>query len=246
MLQAIQIFGVKIHRVTMDQAVDAVTGFLHEGGPHQVITADSSMLVMARRDEELRRTINDAALVTPDSFGVTWAARRLGRPLPERVTGVDLAERLCRRCASAGRRVFFLGAAPGVAEEAAARMAGRYPGLHVVGTRHGFFRAEEEEGIVAEIAASGAELLLVALGIPRQEKWIARHLSRLGVSAAIGVGGTLDVFSGRVARAPAWAQRGNVEWLYRLARNPRKIQKVKTLPVLVWMTLAAMARSDGG
>jgi len=245
MLETIELFGVRVHRLTMEDAVAAVDGFLREGGARQVVTADTSMLVMAQRDPELREIINTAALVTPDSFGVLWAAHHLGLPLEERVTGVDLMERICARCAESGRKVFLFGAAPGVAEEAAARLKERFPGLQVAGTRHGFFKPDEEEGITAEIAASGADVLFVALGVPRQEKWIARSLDRTGVSVAIGVGGSFDVFSGRVKRAPRWVQRCNLEWLYRLCKNPRKIGKVKTLPVLVMMTLGTLARGGG-
>jgi N-acetylglucosaminyldiphosphoundecaprenol N-acetyl-beta-D-mannosaminyltransferase len=245
-IEEIRLHGVRLHRLTMDQAVATVAEFLQAGGAHHVVTADTSAVVMAQHDHELREIIERAALVTPDSFGVTWAARRLGHPLPERVTGVDLMARLCAHCATSGHRIYLLGAAPGVAEAAAERLCARFPGLRVVGTHHGYFQPEEEEGIIAEIAASGADLLFVAFGIPRQEKWIARHLERLGVRVAIGVGGSLDVFSGRVQRAPRWVQRANLEWLDRLLRNPRKISKVKTLPVLVWLTLAAMLRGTEG
>lgn len=243
MLEAIHLFGVNVHRLKMDQAVEAIEGFLQEGGPHHVVTADTSALVLAQKDAALREIINRAALVTPDSFGVVWAARRLGQPLPERVAGIDLMERLCARSAETGRRVYLLGAAPGVAECAARRLEDRFPGLRIVGARHGFFPPEEEEAIASEIADLKTELLFVALGIPRQEKWIACNLSRTGATVAIGVGGSLDVFSGRVKRAPRWMQRFNIEWLYRLWRNPRKINKVLTLPVLVLMTLKAAARA---
>lgn len=242
----IRLFGVRVHRVTMEQAVDAIVGFFGSGRPHHVVTADTSMLVMAQRDAELREIINRADLVTPDSFGVLWAAKRLGCPIAERVTGVDVVARLCEVCARAGRRVYFFGSAPGVADDAAARLAERFPGLQVAGTRDGFFKPEEEDAIAAGIAASRADLVIVALGIPKQEKWIARHLHQLGPAVAIGVGGSLDVYSGRVQRAPAWVQRLNAEWLYRLAKNPRKIGKVKTLPVLVGMTFAALLRGRRG
>lgn len=244
-IQSIELFGVKIHRLAMEQAVVAVAEFLRSGRGHHVVTADTAMLVMAQRDTELRCIVNKASLVVADSVGVLWAARCLGHFLPERVAGVDLAERLCEYCAEKSLPVFFLGGAPGVAEEAAIRMARRYQGLRVVGTHHGFFQPEEEEKIVGNIATSGAKLLLVALGIPKQEKWIAHHLPKLGVSAAIGVGGTLDVFSGRVSRAPVWARRCNLEWLYRVARDPRRIRKARLIPVLVWMTLSARLRGRG-
>lgn len=243
-LDSVELFGVRVHRLTMTQAVQTVESFLRDREPRQIVTADTSMLVMAQHDAELRRIINQAALVTPDSFGVTWAARRLKRPVIERVTGVDLMAQVCARCADNGWRPFLFGSAPGVADEAAERLSARFPGLSVAGTQHGYFGPEDEEQIVAQVAASKADILFVAMGIPKQEKWIARYLPRLGVSAAVGVGGSLDVFSGRVKRAPLWTQRCNVEWLYRLCSNPRKINKVKMLPVLVLMTYLALLRGE--
>lgn len=246
MLETVHLFGVKVHRLTMTEAVEAVERLVREGGAHQVVTADTSMLVMAQQDAELRRIVNEASLVTPDSMGVVWAARRLGCPVPERVTGVDLMGLMCARAAQAGWPIYLFGAAPGVADEAAVRLRERYPGLVVAGSRHGFFRPEDEAEIVAAIRSSGARLLFVALGIPKQEKFIARHLNELGVSAAVGVGGSLDVYSGRVSRAPRWVQRANIEWLYRFLLNPRKFSKVKLLPVLVLMTVAARLRRGRG
>lgn len=197
------------------------------------------MCVMAERDSELRRIVDSAELVTPDSAGILWACRRMGRPLPERVSGVEIVERLCAASAEKGYRLYFLGAAPGVAENAAARMQTRYPGCRIIGTRDGYFREGEDAAVVREIAAARPDVLCVAMGIPKQEKWIARHRTALGVPVLIGVGGTFDVFSGKVKRAPHWMQQLNLEWLYRFARNPRKIRKVMTLPRFVWMTLRA-------
>ncbi|HXG23392.1 MAG TPA: WecB/TagA/CpsF family glycosyltransferase [Chthonomonadales bacterium] len=228
-----------MHRVTMEETIEAIDRFIREGGPHHVVTLDSSMCVMAERDSELRRIVDCAELVTPDSAGILWACRRMGRPLPERVSGVEIVERLCAASAEKGYRLYFLGAAPGVAENAAARMRARYPGCRIIGTRDGYFREGEEIAVVHEIAAARPDILCVAMGIPKQEKWIARHRAALGVPVLIGVGGTFDVFSGKVKRAPHWMQRLSLEWLYRFARNPRKIRKVMTLPRFVWMTLRA-------
>lgn len=236
-LECVPLHGVRVHRVTMQQTLETLDRFIRAGGPHHVVTLDASMCVMARDDAELRAIVGGAELSTPDSAGVLWACRKLGRPLAQRVSGVEIVEQLCRLSPDKGYRLFFFGAAPGVAEDAAGRMQERYPGCNVVGTRDGFFKPEEEPAIVEQIRAAKPDVLCVALGIPKQEKWIARHRAELGVPVLIGVGGTFDVHSGRVKRAPRWMQRLNLEWLYRLAKNPRKIGKVMTLPKFVLMTL---------
>jgi N-acetylglucosaminyldiphosphoundecaprenol N-acetyl-beta-D-mannosaminyltransferase len=234
---SLDLIGLPVSRIDGQGALRRLEEFLASGTPHMVLTADASAVVIAAQDPEFAAIWRRADLVTPDSAGILWAARRLGSPLRERVSGVELAERLCQMSAARGFGVFFLGASPGVAEEAAQAMARRYPGLQVVGTAHGFLNHEEQVGLISRIRSLRPAALLVAMGIPRQEKWIAAHLNQLGVPVCMGVGGTLDVLAGRVARAPAWMQRCGLEWLYRLIRDPRKIRKVATLPRFLWMVL---------
>jgi len=219
----------------MRSALDVLAGFIRAGGPHHVVTLDSSMCVAARTDAELRAIVCGAELVTPDSAGILWAARRFGLDVPERVSGVEIVGELAAR---PGSRIYLLGAAPGVAEEAGERLQAAHPGCSVVGTRDGYFRPDEEAEVVRAVREAGPDVLCVALGIPKQEKWIARHRNALGVPVMIGVGGTLDVLSGRTRRAPQWMRRTNLEWLYRLMANPRKLGKVMTLPRFVAMALA--------
>jgi N-acetylglucosaminyldiphosphoundecaprenol N-acetyl-beta-D-mannosaminyltransferase len=226
----------------MTEALDRIEAFVRQGGPHHVVTADASMLVMAQEDMALRRIVESADLVTPDSVGVLWASRRCGGALPERVSGVEIVERLCARSGASGFSLYFLGAAPGVAEQAAARMRSHYPGARIVGTRDGYFVPEESGTVVEDIRRSGADIVCVAFGIPKQEKWIAANREALGVSVLIGVGGTLDVLSGNTRRAPVWMRRLHLEWLWRVIRNPRKIGKVMLLPRFVLMVRRAPAR----
>lgn len=233
------ILGVKISAVDTATALKAIEELIRNGLPHMVVTADSSAVVLAQRDHELRTIINSADLVTPDSVGILWAARRFGTPLPERVSGVDIVEHLCERASESGQRVFLLGAMPGVAEAAAEKLKERYPGLPVVGTHHGYFTPEESDSVVQMIRESKPDILFVAMGIPLQEKWIHRHLDELQVPVCIGVGGTFDVISGRTKRAPKWMQKRGLEWIYRLIGNPRKIRKCSTLPIFVFMVLRA-------
>jgi N-acetylglucosaminyldiphosphoundecaprenol N-acetyl-beta-D-mannosaminyltransferase len=236
-IPTLDLLGMRISRLDRAQTLATLRGFIESGKPHLVVTADASGHVIAARDPHYLRVVNGAALATPDSAGILWAARRLGGPLTERVSGVELAEDLCRESGERGYGVYFYGAAPGVAEEAAATMRKRYQ-ANIVGTAHGFLKTPEEMAdLIADIRARRPAVLLVALGIPRQEKWLAENLETLGVPVCMGVGGTFDVFSGRVDRAPLWMQKRGLEWLYRLYRNPSKYSKVATLPVFVWRVL---------
>ena len=236
-LPSLSLLDAPIHNVDMETALQILDGFIQVGGPHHVVTADSSMLVMAQEDAALRAIIGLAELVTPDSTGILWAARRHGTPLKERVSGVEIVERLCERSAARGYRLFFLGAGPGVAEMAADRMRARYSGAQIVGVRHGYFSEAETPALLEEIRRCQPDVLCVAMGIPKQEKWIAAYREALGVPVMIGVGGTFDVLSGRTRRAPHWMQRLSLEWLWRVLSNPRKIGKVMLLPRFVVLTL---------
>ena len=231
------VLGLPVDRLGMSAALDVIAGFVREGGAHHVVTLDSSMCVQAQRDDQLRQIICSADLVTPDSAGVLWACRRAGTPLRERVSGVEMVEAFCRLSSERGFSVYFLGGAPGIAEAAARRMGERYPGCRIVGSRDGYFAPDDEPGVVADIRATRPDILCVAMGIPRQERWIARNREALGVPVMIGVGGTLDVLSGSVRRAPRWMQRLGLEWLWRLIRNPRKLPKVLMLPRFVLQVL---------
>ncbi|MHB0912516.1 MAG: WecB/TagA/CpsF family glycosyltransferase [Armatimonadota bacterium] len=236
----ISILGIKISVVDMPTTLNLIEGFIADGRPHMVVTADASCAVMAETDRALREIVNSADLVTPDSVGVLWAARKFGTPLPERVSGVDIVDRLCARCAETGHSIFLLGAAPGVTDDAAKILAEQYPGLVIAGTYHGYFSPEEETEVVRKVRDARPDVLFVAMGIPRQEKWIKQHMEDLAVPVSMGVGGTFDVLSGRVKRAPEWAQRRGLEWAHRLASNPKKIRKCMTLPVFVLLVLRAL------
>ena len=231
------IFGIKINSVDMPTTLDTIEGFIRDGSPHMVVTADSSGVVMAQDDLELKKIINEADMVTPDSAGILWAARKFGRPLPERVSGADIAVFLCERAAKSGHSVFLLGSEPGVADTAEENLTKRFPGLKIAGTHHGYFGPEESDAVVAKVRDAQPDILFVAFGIPRQEKWIYDNKAALNVPVSMGVGGTLDVIAGKVKRAPKWMQRNGLEWIYRLASNPKKISKCMTLPIFVMMVL---------
>ncbi len=225
------VLGVRVHHVTMPQAVRAVRRMVAAGGAHQIVTANGVMLVRAARDEQVRRVLSNAALVIADGAGVVLAARILGRPVFARVPGVELVQELCARAAVEKWRVFLLGAAPGVAADAADVLRQRYPGLQVAGVIHGYFA--DDSTVIREIRQAKPDLMFVALGFPRQDLWIASHRDRLGVPVCIGVGGTLDVLAGRVRRAPRLIRQIGLEWAFRLIQEPRRWRVVISLPLLV-------------
>jgi N-acetylglucosaminyldiphosphoundecaprenol N-acetyl-beta-D-mannosaminyltransferase len=235
--ERVDMFGVPLASISMDGALTRIDQFVEEGSPHLVVTSDTPSIVRAREDTEYQDIVREADMVTADGRGVVWMARVLGLPMTERVSGADLVQQICARAQDKGYRIYLLGAEPGVAEAAAEKLAKRCPGLNVVGTHHGYFTPEQEPEVVRRIAEARPDILLVALGAPRQEKWIRRHMAELQAPVAIGVGGTFDVLAGRAKRAPEWMQRAGLEWLYRAAREPSRLPRMWALPRLMWMTL---------
>ena len=233
MADQVNILGVNVDAVTMAEAVAHVTAAMDVRANVMIATANAEMIMRATHDEELRDILNAAALVVPDGAGTVWAARHLGHVMPERVAGYDLAQELLRRAPAEGRRIYFFGAAPGVAEKAKEKAEQLYPGIEIVGVRNGFFSPADNAAIIAEIRAARPDLLLVALGVPKQEKWIAAHLAALDVPAAIGVGGTLDVMAGVMKRAPYWMQKAKLEWLFRGLMQPKRAGRLLALPKFV-------------
>ena len=173
-------------------------------------------------------------LVVPDGAGTVWAAHHLGHAMPERVAGYDLTQALLKRAPEKNRRVFFFGSAPGVAEKAKRKAESLYPGIRVVGVRNGYFSEADEPGIIREIREAKPDLLLAALGVPKQEKWLKKHKDELGVPVSIGVGGTLDVMAGTAKRAPVWMQKAKLEWLFRGILQPKRAGRLLALPKFVF------------
>ncbi len=229
--------GVKIHDVTMDETVAYIARWIREGTPHQIATVNPEFLMRARRDRAFRAALNEAALCAPDGIGVLWAARRHGVRLRERVAGSDLVPHLSAIAAQRGWRIFYLGAAPGVAERAAAKLAARHPDLQVAGCYAGSPAPAEEDRIVRLVRESQSDILFVAYGAPKQDLWLARNLGRTGAAIGIGVGGAFDFLVGKSRRAPCWVQRIGLEWAYRLAREPWRWRRQLVLPQFAWLVL---------
>ncbi|WP_110952867.1 WecB/TagA/CpsF family glycosyltransferase [Anaerosinus massiliensis] len=234
----VPVLNVMIDAVTMGEAVDILENYINEKKTHFVATANAEMIMMANDDHELLKILNKADLVVPDGAGTVWAARHHGYTMPERVAGYDLVQKLLKRAAKSKIKFFFLGSAPGIAEKAKKNAEEKYIGLQIVGTKDGYFSLEEEPALIQEIKSVKPDVLLVALGVPRQEKWIMKHLAELDVSVAIGVGGTLDVMAGVVKRAPLWMQRAKLEWLYRGLLQPKRIGRLMALPRFVFKVCA--------
>jgi N-acetylglucosaminyldiphosphoundecaprenol N-acetyl-beta-D-mannosaminyltransferase len=235
----IDILGVKVDPVTMSQAVAQVQDYMDEKKNVLIATANAEMIMRATHDKELQAILNDAALVVPDGAGTVWAAHHLGHDMPERVAGFDLAQELMRIAPQRKRRVFFFGSAPGVAEKAKAKAEELYPGIEIVGVRNGFFTEKDEPEIIAQIKEAKPDLLLAALGVPKQEKWLYKHKEELGVPVSIGVGGTLDVMAGVMKRAPLWMQKAKLEWLFRGMLQPKRAGRLMALPKFVLKVHAA-------
>jgi exopolysaccharide biosynthesis WecB/TagA/CpsF family protein len=231
----IHILGFPVDAITYDEWLDIIGNWVKESRAvcHHVCTINPEFIMIARRDINFANILKRADLCIPDGVGLLWAARRIGTPLPQRVTGSDGVPKIAERAAREGWRLFFLGAAPGVADQAANILRQKHPDLQIVGIYGGSPAPEEEDAIVERINASGADILFVAYGAPNQDKWIARNLPRLKVKMAMGVGGTFDFIAGIVPRAPLWMRNLGLEWLYRLYLQPTRIGRMMRLPRFV-------------
>jgi N-acetylglucosaminyldiphosphoundecaprenol N-acetyl-beta-D-mannosaminyltransferase len=242
--EGVHILGVRVDDVTYQEALARIGRYVEGGGAHQVATVNVEFIMEARRNPLFREILARAGLCVPDSVGVMWAARRQGRPLRQRVAGVDLVEKVAAQGAARGWRIYFLGAAPGVAEQAATVLGQRYPGLKVAGCHAGSPRPGEEDEIVGWVRAARPDVLLVAYGAPKQDLWIARNQARIGVPVAMGVGGSFDYIAGAVQRAPRWMQRAGLEWLYRLLKEPWRLRRQMALPHFMWLVLRRRENTD--
>ena len=229
---------------TWEQALTTVESFLGERKARLVFFVNAHCVNVAARDPHYREALAGADCVFPDGAGVAIAGRLLGHPVPANLSGTDFVPALLAQPGLAGRRVFLLGSRPGVAEAAAARLKARIPGIAIVGTHHGYFAEGKEEEILRRLNLSGAEILLVGMGVPRQEAWLARCRDQLRVDVAFAVGALLDFLAEVVPRAPLWMRRCRIEWVHRLALEPRRLWKRYLLgnPAFLLRILAEVIR----
>jgi len=232
----VMILDVPLDIVDMEQAAGKLAELMRRDGCSIIVTPNSEIVVNAGKDTELKGIISTADLIIPDGIGLVYASKLLGFPLKERVTGIDFLYRALGLLEKEQKSVFLLGGRPqgkealSVAETAAMRMKERFPGLRIAGIHHGYFNDEEELKIVEEINRSGADFLCVALGSPKQEKFMGRYRGELLVKAAIGVGGSLDVWAGTVKRAPKFFRDHGLEWFYRFVKQPARYKRIAALP----------------
>ena len=219
----IQMMGCAVDNLDMEESLAVVEGFIRSGRPHQHGVVNVDKIVKASRDPALRQIINDCDLINADGMPVVWASRLLGKPLKERVTGVDLFEALMAQAAKKGWRVYLLGAREEVVSGVARLYPARYPGLTIAGYRNGYWKPEEEAQVVEQIAQARADILFVAISSPKKEAFLARYQAAMKIPFAMGVGGTFDVAVGLVKRAPVWMQNAGLEWFYRFLQEPRRM-----------------------
>ena len=235
------VLGLQFDNVTMDEAVARAKELLEMPGASIVVTPNAEIGYEALHDAQFRALLNGAELVLPDGAGVVLAAKLRKTPLKQKVAGVDFADRLLGVLAETGKTLYLLGGKPGIAELAAQKMVEKHPGLHICGTADGYFK--EETPVIEKINAVKPDVLFVCVGAPKQEIFMNAHRDELDVRLMAGLGGSLDAFAGTVKRAPKWMIRCNLEWLYRLVKEPKRFGRMLRLPKYLWA--AVTVRSKG-
>lgn len=227
------IMGVGFDNITAGEALDKLCAMLETGDAGYVVTPNPEIVYAAVKDPSLVPLLENAALCVPDGIGIIYAGRIMGTPFKSRVPGIELGEALVEKMAQNGKKLFLLGAKPGIAELAADNLQKKYPGLVIAGTHDGYFK--DDAPVVELIKESQADVVFVCMGFPRQERFMAEHLEETGASVMMGLGGSLDVFAGTVKRAPKFFIKTNLEWFYRLIKEPSRIGRMMKLPVFLLM-----------
>ena len=234
------IMGLQFDNITMEEALDAAKALLQGEHAARVVTPNAEIAYEALHDENMRTLLNSAELMLPDGAGVVLASKILKTPLKQKVAGVDFADGLLGVLETTGQSLYLLGSKPGVGELATQKMMQKHPRLRIAGIADGYF--QDEAPVIDKINASGADVLFVCLGAPKQEQFMARHQKALHVKLMAGLGGTLDSFAGTVKRAPRWMIRLNLEWLYRLIKEPKRFGRMLRLPKYLWAVVCKRIR----
>ena len=234
------IMGLQFDNITMEEALDAAKVLLQGEHAARVVTPNAEIAYEALHDENMRTLLNSAELMLPDGAGVVLASKILKTPLKQKVAGVDFADGLLGVLETTGQSLYLLGSKPGIGELAAQKMMQKHPRLRIAGIADGYF--QDEAPVIDKINASGADALFVCLGAPKQEQFMARHQKALHVKLMAGLGGTLDSFAGTVKRAPKWMIRLNLEWLYRLIKEPKRFKRMLRLPKYLWAVVRKRIR----
>lgn len=219
------ILNTYVNALTLDETVEEVEEIIRQGVPTQHVVVNASKVNLMEADRDLAEIVNSCPLINADGASIVWAAKQLGVPLTERVTGIDLFQELVGLAAEKGYGVYLFGAKEEVVWKVKEVFEGRYPGIRIVGCRNGYFTEADEPQIVADMAASGADMMFVAFSSPKKEYWVHRYLDQLGIPFVMGVGGSFDVVAGVTGRAPKWMQDCGLEWFYRFIQEPGRLWK---------------------
>lgn len=229
------VLGVQFDDLTLNEAVEKAMMLLESADTSYIVTPNPEIVWLCRKDEKLKRAVSDAALVLPDGIGVLYGAKILGRPLKEKIPGIDFAAALFEKTTNAGKGIYLLGAKPGIAELAAQNLEKEFPGIRISGISDGYFT--DDKAMVDQINNTNTDVLLVCLGAPKQEIWMAEQAAHLNARLLVGLGGSLDVFSGTVERAPLSWQKSGLEWLYRLKKEPWRMKRMIKLPIFIFAVI---------
>lgn len=229
-MNKVNILGVNVDMIGIDDAAEKIFSFLNSDSFHSVYTPNSEIIMLAYQDTAFCELLNRSDMLTADGIGVVYASKILKHPISERAAGYDIAVKIAERLPKTTHKLFILGGKPGVADEAKSKLETSYPGIQIVGTQDGYFPDDKLPTVIDNINQSGADLLFVCFGAPRQEKWIDENRDKLNVRVAMGIGGSVDVFAGQVLRAPMFWQKMGLEWFYRLLREPWRFMRMMSLP----------------
>lgn len=235
-MKTANILGVSFSAVTLPEAVNTAMERIRNQEKGYVITPNAEIVYACLHDPNLTQIVNDSSMVLPDGIGVIYAARILKEPLSEKVAGIDFADALMAAMANEQKRVFFLGAKPGVAEQAAQKLVEKHPGLIIAGCQDGYFK-NDQEAISAINNAGDVDVAFICLGAPKQERFMFAHQNEIDATLLCGLGGSLDVFAGNVQRAPAIFIKLGLEWFYRLLKEPKRIGRMMSLPKFMLIVL---------
>ena len=239
------LWGVRVDNISLNYAISQVQHWIAtKSGPQVIVTPDALAALRSRTDARYRDIIRHAGLVLPDGAGLIAALKLVDSAVQERIPGVEFTEHLCKRAVYEGWRIWLFGGEPGVAEKAAGVLTQKYPGLQIAGTRDGFFKNEDIHAICSDIRESGTDILFAGLGVPKQEYWLADHLAETGATVGMGIGGSMDVLSGKLARAPKIWQKIGMEWLYRTLQEPWRWRRIAKLPLFVFYVLLTVLHLD--
>ncbi|WIF95312.1 WecB/TagA/CpsF family glycosyltransferase [Caminicella sporogenes] len=228
-----EIFGVPIDKVTLEKAFNNFKMFMTDDKLSIITTPNTEIVMMANKDKELLEVLKNSNMNIPDGIGLIYASKIHKLEIPERVTGVDFMRKILEYCNDINGSIFILGGKPGVAQKACENIKKRFKNIEIKGFEHGYFNSEEEQIIIEKINKANPDVLFVALGAPRQEKWIYKNRKRLNAKVAIGVGGSVDIWAGTAKRAPVIYQKLGLEWFYRLLKEPWRYKRMTSLPKFI-------------